>query len=333
MFVSMKRVLQTAAVLHIAAWAMAAEAKEPLAVWVDVDTSAGIVDTRPRDVDDAVALIQAFHSPELRVAGVSVVFGNSSLENCLPITREIVEKFGPKGMAVHAGAASDADLDKQTDATKALIAALEKEPLHVLALGPVTNVAAVIKQRPDLKSKMLSVLVVAARRPGFDFHPPGRPDLKFPDANFEKDVPGTQILLDSGVPLVWVGYEASCDTWLTRADLDAMRDTPSGKWVADISQAWLGRWETAMKLDGFNPFDALAIVYLTHPETLAAIPVKSHITTGPNDRSPGRLAATKPSKAYLISQPTTQPTNELYVTHTLKNVAPIIAQRVRQRPE
>ena len=37
-------------------------------VWLDVDVAAGIPQ---RDVDDALAMIQAFHSPSLGVRGVS----------------------------------------------------------------------------------------------------------------------------------------------------------------------------------------------------------------------------------------------------------------------
>ena len=43
---------------------------DKVAVWMDVDPAAGL---EGKDVDDALALIQAFHSPELDVRGVSVV--------------------------------------------------------------------------------------------------------------------------------------------------------------------------------------------------------------------------------------------------------------------
>jgi pyrimidine-specific ribonucleoside hydrolase len=307
-------------------------------VWLDVDCSAGLVIDRPRDVDDALALIQAFHSPEIEVVGISAVFGNAPLEACLPITKEIVEKFGPANMPVHPGAASSADLGKTTPATTALIAALEaaspEKPLTLLPLGPVTNIATVLQQRPDLAPHISQIVICAARRPGFDFHPPGRPELKFPDANFEKDAPAMQVLLDSPVTLVFAGYESSANTWLTRADLDSITHTPTGKYLRDISQAWLIRWETVRNLPGFNPFDTLCVFYVTHPDRLAAIPVTTLITTGPNDRNPDQLPATQPSKPYLLClpAPANVRTRHLYITHTPQNITPLLVERLAARP-
>ena len=55
-------------------------------IWIDCDPAIGIPGC---DVDDGLALIQAFHSPELEVAGVSAVFGNAALEKTFPLAAEI----------------------------------------------------------------------------------------------------------------------------------------------------------------------------------------------------------------------------------------------------
>ena len=76
---------------------------ETVPVWIDTDPS-----IRPGgyEVDDGFALIQAFHSPELWIRGVSLVFGNAPLEVEIPIGREIVNKYGPAGLEVTVGAES-----------------------------------------------------------------------------------------------------------------------------------------------------------------------------------------------------------------------------------
>ena len=79
----------------------------PIPVWIDTDPAVGLPD---RDVDDGLALVQAFHSPELVVRGVSVVFGNAPLEQAMPIAETIVKGFGPRGLGVYRGAAAAADL-------------------------------------------------------------------------------------------------------------------------------------------------------------------------------------------------------------------------------
>ena len=63
-----------AASILVAALASAGAAPAPVPVWIDTDPAIGESD---RDVDDGLALIQAFHSPELDIRGVSVVFGNA----------------------------------------------------------------------------------------------------------------------------------------------------------------------------------------------------------------------------------------------------------------
>lgn len=92
---------------------LGAQARIP--VWIDTDPS---VARGGHEVDDGFALIQAFHSPELEVRGVSVVFGNAPLDTAWPIGREIVEKFGPKGLHAYRGAASSDDLGKESDASR-----------------------------------------------------------------------------------------------------------------------------------------------------------------------------------------------------------------------
>src|SRR5438270_14099135 len=82
-------------------------------VWIDTDPAIGEPE---RDVDDGLALVQAFHSPELDIRGVSVVFGNAELDRGLPIARRFVADYGPSGLAVFSGAAKAADISKETDA-------------------------------------------------------------------------------------------------------------------------------------------------------------------------------------------------------------------------
>jgi pyrimidine-specific ribonucleoside hydrolase len=249
-------------------------------------------------------MIQAFRSPEIRVRGVSVSFGNTDLERAVPIAKEIARRFGPTDLTVSAGAASSDELGQANDATRALIAELEQRELVVLALGPVTNVATVVRLRQDLCGKIRKIVVCAARRPGFGFYIPGRPDAVLPDANFEKDVPAMQVLLDSGIPIVFAGYEVSCDTWISRDDLARIaRSGPGGEWIAQTSEAWITRWEKLRGPRGFNPFDTLCVAYVTHPELIELIHVSAHITTGPDDRAGTGLPATRPTKPYLIAEP------------------------------
>ena len=272
----------------------------PMPVWLDVDVAAGLPD---RDVDDALALIQAFHSPELEVRGVSAVYGNAPLLDGLPIAREVVEKFGPKGLVVHSGAAKAEQLGERTDAVDAMAAALRKESLTLLALGPLTNVGTLLQLHPELHERITSIVMFAARRPYQRFTYPEANGQAFADFNFENDPAAMQIILDSSVALAFAPWEVSSHVWMTKADLDQLaQSSASGKWVADRSRGWLQMWRDRFKTPGFNPFDTLAVGWLTHPDLIHSFEAGVWMETLEDDTgSPS--AGTIPTKPYLLVDP------------------------------
>jgi len=147
-------------------------------VWIDTDPSAA---PGGHEVDDALALLQAFGSPELAIRGVSIVFGNADLVTASRIGRTVVKDFGPPWIHVFDGAASAADLGRETDATRALAAALGQERLSILTLGPATNVATVVRNHPELSARIVEIIAVAARRPGQRFQVGPKQNLPFRD--------------------------------------------------------------------------------------------------------------------------------------------------------
>ncbi len=227
------------------------------AVWIDTDPAVG----RPRaDVDDGLALVQAFHSPELAVRGVSVVFGNAPLADAVPIATEIVHRFAPPGVRVHPGAASAGMVGTDTPAVRALAAALEAEPLVVLALGPLTNVGTLLALHPHLAPRIREIVCVAGRRPGQELRSTPRQTTLFPDLNFECDPDAMAVLLRSAVPLVLAPWEVSSHVWIGATELGAMAAAGgAAAWLAERSRDWLAFWERELHAPGFNPFDTLAI--------------------------------------------------------------------------
>src|ERR1700738_426920 len=135
-----------------------ASASAQIPVWIDTDPS---VARGGHEIDDGFALIQAFHSKEIAIRGVSVVFGNASLPTALPIAQELLRLLKPNGFEPYAGASSPAELGELTSASRALAAALRKEKLTILAIGPLTNVATVLKNNPELASRIERIVAVA----------------------------------------------------------------------------------------------------------------------------------------------------------------------------
>lgn len=270
--------------------------KNKTAVWIDTDPS---ISSGAHEVDDGFALIQAFNSPELEIRGVSVVFGNAPFEVTWPIGQEIVKKYGPPNLPVYAGAAKAEPLGAETDASRALAEALKEERLTILALGPVTNVAAVLKNHPELSDRIEAIVAVAGRRPNQQFVTGTKKHTPFRDLNFELDAPGFQVLLDSKAPIVLAPWEVSSKVWLKEDDLKQLAAGKlSAQWLVNPGRDWLKMWQEKFGVDGFNPFDTLAIAYVTSPELLEWEDLPTEIQTLPDD--PAQTSEKPKYKPYLI---------------------------------
>lgn len=289
--------LAPAVTLSLAVVALGAQS--PVAVWIDADTAVGVPD---RDVDDGIALLQAFHSPELQIRGVSIVFGNAPLAQAWPIGQEMVRRFGPRGLRAYRGASGASELGVETEASRALAGALSRERLTLLALGPATNVATVVRNHPDLAARIDRVVAVAGRRPGQRFttgavNPNGHRDF-----NFEEDADAFRVLLASRVPITLAPFEISSKIWLGEADLDGLAGGGAGaRWIAPPARAWLGLWKRTFSVDGFNPFDTLAVARITSPSMLTCETLPSRIDVLPDDATEQRMQGTNvKEKPYLL---------------------------------
>lgn len=276
----------------------------PLPVWIDADVSAGVP---RRDIDDAVALVQAFRSPELAIRGVSVVFGNTTLGLASPIAREVTERFGPSALPVYDGAAAAEQRGTPTDASAALIAALEQEPLTLLMLGPATNIATVLELRPDLAPRIVELIAVAGRRPGQRFTTGSTNPKGHRDFNFEQDPDAFRTILAADVPLTLAPWEISSTVWITDAELARWADgSPASRWLAEAAPSWIGLWKEVFEVDGFNPFDTLAVAVLTSPELITCETLAIHIVRGPDDVTAPAMqgGGDVQTKPYLVVDPT-----------------------------
>jgi inosine-uridine nucleoside N-ribohydrolase len=250
-------------------------------VWIDTDPS--VQQEGVHEVDDGFALVQAFRSKELQIRGVSVVFGNATLEQAFPIGQEIMKRYGRSDVRLFKGAAGPADLGKETEASRALANALQKERLTILALGPATNVATVVQKHPELIKRIDQLIAVAGRREGQRLRPSD--DVRsFRDFNFELDPAAFQVLLDSGVRLVLAPWEVSSKVWMTSNDLDELVKADARlDWLVKAARNWIDFWRRDLHTTGFNPFDTLAVAYAITPDSMKCDKVAMKIRQLPDD--------------------------------------------------
>lgn len=308
----------------LVAVARAQQPSAPIDVWLDVDAANGV-----GDVDDGLMMIQAFHSPELRVRGLSVVFGNTDVDKAEHVARQIIARFSPANMPVHRGAASGADLGQETDAVRAIAAALREAPMTIAAVGPVTNVGSLLKLHPELAPRITQVIVVAGRRPGQKFlldEFKNKSKAAPPDFNFELDPEAMQVILDSNVKLVLAPWEVSSTVWVSRQDLaDLAHRSDAGAWIDRTSQYWLDRWEKGLGVAAFNPYDTLAIGWLTHPDLIHGFDAIVTIEQGPDDGATVAHSTSPTMKPYLHARPADSVTpNAIYLFKPDRAFKPVL---------
>ncbi len=188
-----------------------------------------VIDTDP-GVDDALALALALASTELSVRAVTTVAGNVDLatgtanaayllrilapgaairlaQGCAkPLARDLVtaeEVHGSDGLAGITGherwQRSRTDLpDIPSDAVDVIIEEVgaSTEPVTVIALGPLTNVAAALRREPTAMRRAAAIVVMGGSlRAGGNVTPHA-------EFNFYVDPEAADVVLASGVPVI-----------------------------------------------------------------------------------------------------------------------------------
>ncbi|WDR01924.1 nucleoside hydrolase [Devosia algicola] len=242
-------------------------------VWIDTDAACGL--SRRSDPDDCLTLMLLARAPNIEIAGVSSVFGNAALKDTDRTVRTLADKLraeGAKVPQIMRGAAAPGT--PSTPAEAALQQALAQGPLTILALGPLTNIAAALQGRAALQTNVVRIVAVMGRRPGHIFHPSegvGHGMLfghgpVFRDLNFDLDRDAAVKIVAMGLPLSLIPYDVARGVSLTSANLDTISHAgPVGDWVASGARGWLDFWQTDIGLPGFHPYDLLAGAYLLDP--------------------------------------------------------------------
>lgn len=247
-------------------------------VWIDTDLSVGMIrHRRPGycDVDDGYAVLQLMKSDQIEITGISAVFGNTTIDNAFKLCNQMNQEFASGRYQVFKGAGEAINLSnvQTNEAVEGMAAALRKEKMHVMAIGPATNLGILLLVYPELASRILEVVLVAGRRKETDYFSIGNQGRRAQDLNFDLDNHAFQLMFEWKVPITLCPFEISSKVWITEQDLKALDQLDSvTQWLSFESRPWLGQW-IEQGASGFNPFDVLASHYLIAPEDIISEPL------------------------------------------------------------
>jgi len=263
-------------------------------LWIDTDI---LIGKFKKDVDDGLALLMSLNDTNLIIEGISFV---NDVDYGQEVTAKLLNWYAPnRNIPLYKGAKDSTEFGKPNNAVNAMIKALEKGPMIIAALGPITNVATVLKLRPDLHRNIETITYCAGRTRGMLFNP-GKGEIRFSDYNFDLDPWAMQELLNSEVPLVLAGYDCSDSLFISKKDFIHLKKSnfEGDQWLYRQLKSWEGLWRVFMgSKKGFIPFDCATLGVLFHPtEFEMHQQITAFIEVDKND---SKNTISTPTKPYL----------------------------------
>lgn len=222
-------------------------------IWLDADPACSPEHTTTfADPDDCKGILMLQRSGA-RLVGVSVAAGNHTVAVALASARSLgIVAYEPAN-------GCDSAL------VRAFVVAATEAPLTVMAFGPLTNIATVLRCAPYLATNIREIIFVGGRRPGQEFVVrPGYRTLR--DLNVEVDPAAVDTVLRSGIRLTLVPFEAGRAVPLPMGD--ARYDDSLPPHVLARARDWARLtglfWGTGGSV---LPFDPVAVAHLLWPDT------------------------------------------------------------------
>jgi inosine-uridine nucleoside N-ribohydrolase len=238
-----------------------------------------IIDTDP-GTDDALAILLALNSPELKVEAFTVVPGNvvaaQGLENALklvslagrcdvpvaggaqhPLNQKLITAeywHGQNGLADIELPASKCKVDSRFG-PDLIIEMVHKYPheITLIPVGPLTNIALAVSKDPSIATLVKNIVIMGGSISG------GNVDGAA-EANVYNDPEAAQIVFNAGWIVTMVGSDVGERTLMTRKELGELQRThgPENDFVSKLGDFYLTRGEKN-GYSGAAMYDPLAV--------------------------------------------------------------------------
>jgi purine nucleosidase len=238
-----------------------------------------IIDTDP-GTDDAMAIILALNSPELKVEALTVVPGNvdgrQGLENALkivslagrcdlivaggaqhPLNQKLITAqfwHGKNGLANVELPASKCKADPRFG-PDLIIEMVHKYPheITLIPVGPLTNIALAVSKDPSIASLVKNIVIMGGSITGGNVNGAA-------EANIYNDPEAAAIVFNAGWMVTMVGSDVGERTLITRKYLAQLQSSrgPQSDFIAKIAEFYLSRSEKS-GYSGAAMYDPLAV--------------------------------------------------------------------------
>jgi len=248
-----------------------------------------IIDTDP-GVDDALALLLAMRSPELKIEGITPVAGNVPLDFTLPNALRMVEIAGRTDIPVAAGARSPlvrrSVTAAQVHGENGLDGAIFPEPktkpiaesaaeficqtvrkypgeVTLITIGPLTNVGAALSSDSSLAGMIPRLVMMGGSLSGGNITPSA-------EFNIYVDPEAARIVFQSGIPITMVGLDVTRKTSLAEEHVSLLQaaQNPVSQAAAQIARKAIDHLHARGYVVGPNMHDSLAVAAFLDPSIL-----------------------------------------------------------------
>lgn len=220
-------------------------------------------------IDDALALLYLLGDPDLDLRAVTSVFGNTSAEAAAMNTLRVLELAGRPDIPVAVGAdrsrrgtarfaphvhgadglgdtglPAPAGAPSATPAAELIVRLAHEHPgrLDLLALGPLTNLAAALRLDPALPRRVRQVTIM-----GGAIHHPGNV-TPAAEANIDNDPESARMVLRAGWDVALVPLDVTMTELLTERHRHRLAacGTPATRFAAGILRQYLDFYESTV---------------------------------------------------------------------------------------
>jgi purine nucleosidase len=255
------------------------------------------------EIDDGFALALAAADPDIRIELITSVNGNTDVETATMLSLELADRLGLADVRVVKGAAAPITRpDRARGATPAIaekyghrvpspgyaaaeIASLVMSnpgEITLVAIGPLTNVAAALALEPRLAGAVREIVVMGGVFLGQTLQS-GMPG----EFNVWVDPEAADAVLHSGAKLRFVGLDVTTQVRLTREHAARMGegDGGFGAFAGDFTLRWIDHMREQNPgdpalADSCAMHDPLAIAVVTHPELVTWRDAHVSVVTG-----------------------------------------------------